>query len=112
MNITGHGFRKLMRASEPFSYVLDVVPEPQEVFRFIQQHSGNTEREMYGDYNMGAGFALYLPKEEAPKVLELVKIMGLPYEAIFAGSVEKSDERRVIIGPKDIQFTAKDLQVR
>ncbi len=112
VNITGHGLRKLMRASEPFSYVLDKIPEPQNVFRFIQKMSGNTDREMYADYNMGSGFALYLPAFEAGKIAEIVRDLNLPYEALVAGSIEKSATRRVVIGPKDVEFTADDLKVR
>jgi phosphoribosylformylglycinamidine cyclo-ligase len=112
VNITGHGWRKLMRAGEPFSYEMISIPEVQEVFRFIQKMSGNTEREMYGDYNMGAGFALILPRDEAGKVLRLVESSRLGYRALMAGMVKKHATRRVLIRPKNIEFTETDLQVR
>lgn len=64
VNITGHGWRKLMRASRDLRYVIDRVPEPQPVFRFIQEHSGNGDEEMYGNLNMGAGFAIFLPQAD------------------------------------------------
>jgi len=35
VNITGHGWRKLMRAKRDFSYIIEKVPEPQPVFKFI-----------------------------------------------------------------------------
>ncbi len=110
VNITGHGWRKLMRASQPFSYVIENVPEPHEIFRFLQEHNGFTEREMYGDYNMGAGFALFLPESEVPKLLRAMG--GVPHRVLVAGRVEESAEHRVIIRPKDIEFTAADLRVR
>jgi phosphoribosylformylglycinamidine cyclo-ligase len=54
-NITGHGWRKIMRATEEFSYVMHKVPEAPEVFRFIAEKSDNDQQEMYGNYNMGDG---------------------------------------------------------
>src|SRR5688500_5395789 len=32
VNITGHGWRKLMRAPDPFAYVIECIPAPQPVF--------------------------------------------------------------------------------
>ena len=61
INITGHGWRKLMRAPQTFSYVINRIPEPQPVFRFIQEHGPVDDREAFGNLNMGAGFALIVP---------------------------------------------------
>ena len=36
-NITGHGLRKIMRARQSYTYVLEKVFDPQEVFNFIQK---------------------------------------------------------------------------
>ena len=63
-NITGHGWRKLMRyADRDFTYRMYDVPTPQPVFDFMQKESHNDDREMYGNLNMGAGFALYVPRD-------------------------------------------------
>ena len=99
-----------MRAPQPFSYVIDHIPEPQEIFRFLQKHNGFTDRQMYGDYNMGAGFALFMPRSEGRKFFAAME--SLPYMVMQAGTVEESAERRVIIKPKDIEFTQKDLDIR
>ena len=63
VNVTGHGWRKLMRARESFAYVVDTVPVPQPVFEFIQSIGNVDDAEAYGNLNMGAGFAIYLPGE-------------------------------------------------
>jgi phosphoribosylformylglycinamidine cyclo-ligase len=108
-NITGHGWRKLMRANREFTYVMELAPKPQPVFDFIQKNSGNSLEEMYGNYNMGAGYAVYLPKEDALKAQKIAKRLGLA--SWIAGSVEKGP-RQVIIKPAGITFASHSLEVR
>jgi phosphoribosylformylglycinamidine cyclo-ligase len=109
VNITGHGWRKLMRARADFRYVVDQVPEPHEVFKFIQTQKRVSDYEMYGNFNMGAGFALFVPAEDAGKVLEVAN--KYEFRAINAGYVEKGD-KQVIIKPKNIVFEGSSLGVR
>jgi phosphoribosylformylglycinamidine cyclo-ligase len=109
VNITGHGWRKLMRATQPFSYVLEAVPEPQPEFLFMQQQAGVDDTEMYGNFNMGAGFAIYVPAAEAQKAVDLAGRQGL--KALVAGRVENGP-KQVVIKPKDITFAGDTLEVR
>ncbi len=109
VNVTGHGWRKLMRATKPFSYEIDFVPEPQAEFVMIQQHSGMTDHEMYGNYNMGVGFAVYVPAKYATKVVAIAK--GVKLKAWVAGSVVKGP-KQVIIKDKKIKFDGDSLGVR
>ena len=108
-NITGHGWRKIMRAKQEFSYVIDQLPQPQSVFDFIQQQSGNDNSEMYGNFNMGAGYAIFLPPELAEITQEIAKDNG--FNSIIAGTVENGP-KRVIIQPLGIIFESDTLQVR
>lgn len=109
VHITGHGWRKIMRATRDLTYVLDQIPEPQPEFRFIQQKAGADDREMYGNFNMGAGFALYVPPQAAQKVVTLAAANNL--RATVAGSVE-SGPKRIIIRPIDVTYTSDMLKVR
>ncbi len=109
VNITGHGWRKLMRATKEFRYVLEQIPQPQPIFDFIQKHSGSDDQEMYGNFNMGAGFAVYLPKEMAEKGLGIIKETGL--NCWLAGHLE-AGPKEIIIKPKNISFAGKSLTVR
>lgn len=109
VNITGHGWRKLMRANEEFTYRMTEVPPAHEVFNFIAEHSHNDEQEMYGNFNMGAGFAVYLPKNQAEKAQKIAR--KNTFESWVAGSVEKGP-KRVIIEPKNLTFEGKSLTVR
>ncbi len=109
VNITGHGWRKLMRATQEFKYVLTELPPVHPVFKFIQEHSKNSDEEMYGNFNMGAGFAFYVPKADAKKVIQAAKKLG--FKAWEAGKVEKG-KKSVEIKPKKITFEAESLGVR
>lgn len=108
-NITGHGWRKLMRSNANLKYVIDEMPPVHEVFDFIAEHSGNDEREMYGNYNMGAGYAVYIPAKDTAKVVEISKACGI--KAYVAGSVING-EKQLEIKPKDIIFGGESLAVR
>lgn len=108
-NITGHGWRKIMRANVEFTYVINNVPEVPEIFKFIARQSGNSEIEMYGNYNMGAGYAIYLPTKDAARAQKIATKNGL--KSWLAGRVEKGP-KRVIIEPKNIVFDAQSLNIR
>jgi phosphoribosylformylglycinamidine cyclo-ligase len=109
VNITGHGWRKLMRADKDFSYIMhDVTPVPTE-FGFMQRRASADDSEMYGNFNMGAGFAVYLPTHEAQNVVELAAALRL--KAWIAGTVEPGP-KQVVIKPKNITFASDSLEVR
>ena len=110
VNITGHGWRKLMRASEPFAYVIETVPSPQPVFEFIQSTGNVDDAEAYGNFNMGAGFAIYVPETDVPAVMDVV--LPFPFNALRAGHVEKNATKRVVITPKGLEYSADTLAVR
>jgi len=108
-NITGHGMRKVMRARPSFTYVLEKIFEPQEVFGFIQKHAKLTEFDMYHTYNMGMDYALFIPEKDVKTALQVIR--KHKFEGINAGIVEKG-KKQVVIQPKSIVFTAETLDLR
>jgi phosphoribosylformylglycinamidine cyclo-ligase len=108
-NVTGHGWRKLMRGRPSFSYVIEEVPPVQEIFSFIAEYAKNDETEMYSTYNMGAGYAVYLPHEDALKAKEIAQQNGI--DAWIAGTVTDGP-KKVVIQPKNITFAEESLEVR
>jgi phosphoribosylformylglycinamidine cyclo-ligase len=108
-NITGHGWRKLMRAEVEFSYIIREIAPVPEIFNFIAEQAGNDETEMYGNYNMGAGYAVYVPAGQAQQVVDIAAEEGL--KAWLAGSVE-AGPKQVVIEPKGITFAGDSLEVR
>lgn len=109
VNITGHGFRKLMRANKEFTYQINQLPPVLPIFDFIKQQSGNDDAQMYGNFNMGAGFAIYLPANQTEKAQEILTKNNL--KSWKAGEVQ-SGPKQVVIKPKNITFTAKTLDLR
>jgi dienelactone hydrolase len=59
-NVTGHGWRKLMRHPKALTYRITAVPPKTAVLDFMQRECQLDDHEAYGTLNMGAGFALYL----------------------------------------------------
>lgn len=110
VNITGHGWRKLMRAADPFAYVVEQIPALQPVFDFIQSVGGVDDAEAYGNLNMGAGFAVYVPEKDVAAVLDVVK--ACPFAALRAGHIEKSATKRVVVVPKGLEYSGDTLGVR
>lgn len=108
-NITGHGMRKIMRARQNVTYVIEKIFEPQELFNFIQQQAGLSEYEMYDTYNMGQDYAIFLTEKDIKKAQQIVKKNG--FESLDAGYIQKG-ERQVIIEPKNITFKGETLKVR
>lgn len=110
VNITGHGWRKLMRATESFAYVIDRIPAPHPVFSFIQEHGPVDDREAYANLNMGAGFALYVSEKDVRKILTIAQ--GLGMSALRAGVIEPSKVKRVVIRPLELEYLGSTLGVR
>lgn len=108
-NITGHGWRKLMRASTPFTYAIDVLPPVAPIFDFIAKHTGNNQRDMYSNYNMGAGYALYLPVGQAQKAMDIARKCG--FKSWLVGTIQKGP-KRVVINPINVVYEGKSLGVR
>ncbi len=108
-NITGHGWRKLLRHPAALTYRIHTIPEVTPVLRFIQEHARQDDQEAYSTLNMGAGFALYMAKEDAERTVQIAQAQGVP--AIIAGSVE-AGPKRLVIEPLGINFGDDALQLR
>jgi len=109
VNVTGHGWRKLMRSTHPFTYVVEQLPKQLPIFDFLQLHGHVDDLEAYGNLNMGAGFVLYVAEADVEKVLEVAKSLNLG--AFVGGHVEKGD-KKVVIKPKNLEYAAETLAVR
>lgn len=108
-NITGHGIRKVMRAPQDFTYIIEKVYPVSELFSFIQEQAYLSAEEMYQTYNMGQDYAIFLPAGDVEKAQKIIKENG--FESLDAGYV-KEGERQVIIKPKNIIFGAETLDLR
>jgi len=108
-NITGHGWRKLLRHPAAHTYRIHSVPEVTPVLKFIQQHAHQDDKEAYSTLNMGAGFALFVRAEDAQRTVDVARAQGVP--AIVAGQIEVGP-KRLVIEPLNIEFGDDALQLR
>ncbi|MBN1976461.1 MAG: phosphoribosylformylglycinamidine cyclo-ligase, partial [Anaerolineae bacterium] len=108
-NITGHGWRKLMRHPGAFTYRITRVPPVPPALQFMAEQANLDASDAYGSLNMGAGFAVFVPEEDAAKAIEISERLGT--EAYHAGTVEEGD-KQVVIEPLGIVFEEKSLDLR
>jgi phosphoribosylformylglycinamidine cyclo-ligase len=108
-NITGHGWRKLLRHPGAFSYRIEQVPEVPPVLTFIQRQASLNDRQAYSTFNMGAGFALFVAADDAARTVQVAQ--GLGVGALLAGAVHEG-RKELTIGPLSLRFGADDLQLR
>ncbi|MFN3629021.1 MAG: AIR synthase-related protein [Casimicrobiaceae bacterium] len=109
INITGHGWRKLLRHPGAFTYVIDTVPPVPTELAFLAREAGLNATEAYGTFNMGAGFALFVSSADAARAARVAESEGVA--AWVAGSVE-AGPKRVVIRPLGLGFEADALQLR
>ncbi|KQY88603.1 AIR synthase-related protein [Pelomonas sp. Root1444] len=108
-NITGHGWRKLLRHPSALTYRIHTVPPTTPVLAFIQKEAGQDDREAYSTLNMGAGFAIFVKAEDAERTAQVARDCGV--EAWVAGTVE-AGEKQLLIEPLGIRFSEDDLALR
>ena len=108
-NITGHGWRKLLRHPSTLTYRIHTLPPVPAVLRFIQTHTQQDDREAYSTLNMGAGFALFVAADDAQRCVDVAQAQGIG--ARIAGVVE-AGPKRLLIEPLDIVFGDDALQLR
>lgn len=108
-NITGHGLRKIMRGKPQFTYEIEKIFEPHELFSVIQKHAGLTDYEMYETFNMGQDYALFVSSKDVLKTLEIIK--NHKFKGMDAGVVQKG-KKQVKIIPKNIIFDSSSLDLR
>jgi len=108
-NITGHGWRKLLRHPGQFTYRIHTVPPVTPVLKFMQQHAKQDDREAYSTLNMGAGFAIFVPAADAQRTVDVAKAQGV--DAWVAGQIE-AGPKQLLIDPLGLQFGDDSLQLR
>jgi phosphoribosylformylglycinamidine cyclo-ligase len=98
VNITSDGFLNLTRVSKPVSFIIENLPEPQPIFNLIQRCGNITDEEMFYVFNMGIGFCVVLPSEDADKAIKIAKKYNV--EGFKIGYIVEDNERSVDIKPK------------
>jgi phosphoribosylformylglycinamidine cyclo-ligase len=108
-NITGHGWRKLLRHPSALTYRIQTVPPVPPVLKFIQRHAEQDDTEAYSTLNMGAGFAIFVNPADAQRTVDIARSLGI--DAWAAGTVE-AGPKRLLIEPLGIEYGEDALQLR
>ncbi|MFH1055098.1 MAG: phosphoribosylformylglycinamidine cyclo-ligase [Candidatus Altiarchaeota archaeon] len=98
-HITGGGFLNLCRLTK-HGFKLDGMPEPQMIFKKIQELGKVSDEEMYRTFNMGVGFCIMVSSKDA--------------EEIVAKYGEKYDLRKVgsVVEKPGVTIIRKDVEIR
>jgi phosphoribosylformylglycinamidine cyclo-ligase len=108
-NITGHGWRKLMRHPGSFTYRIAALPPVPPVLKFMVDAGHIDLHEAYGSLNMGAGFALFMPEAAVSEAVKIAGHQGI--QAMKAGRVE-AGPKQVRIDPLGICYEGESLKLR
>lgn len=109
VNVTGHGWRKLLRHTSGLTYRIHTVPPVPPVLAFMQREAKLDNTEAYGTLNMGAGFAFFVKPEHAAQTVAIAQACGI--EAWVAGHVE-AGPKQVLIEPIGVTYGTADLKLR
>ena len=99
-HITGSGFYNIPRINQKFSYVIENIPQPPEIYSLLKSRSGLDDKELYSTFNMGIGFVVACKKGKADEVISLCK--KYKETALKIGYVKRG-KGEVIVKP--LQFT-------
>jgi len=98
-HITGGGLRNLVRLKRSVAFRIAEPLEPPPIFRELQSLGAIEDREMYETFNMGMGFAVVAPEDEAKDV---VRALRPDVEAKVVGEVARG--RGVVQEPLDLRW--------
>jgi phosphoribosylformylglycinamidine cyclo-ligase len=103
VNITGDGFFNLTRIRPSVSFELRDLPQPQPIFKVIQEAGGVPDSEMYRVFNMGIGFCIIAPQDPAivSDIHSVIRSHG--GESYEIGRVFEDDRRLVNITDKNLR---------
>ncbi len=108
VNITGHGWRKLMRPTQAFRYQIHTIPPVPIILQFLQKQLKLSDQEAYATFNMGIGFCVYIPKQFSKQVIKIAKEHN--FAAWELGTI--SAAKAIEIDSLHVTYNQSDLQIR
>jgi phosphoribosylformylglycinamidine cyclo-ligase len=109
VHVTGHGWRKLMRAQRELTYVIERLPPVPPVLQFLKDAARLSDAEAYSTFNMGAGFVFFVPSAQVEAAQKAARLAG--FELLQAGTVENGP-KQVVLRPLNLTFQGKSLNIR
>jgi phosphoribosylformylglycinamidine cyclo-ligase len=68
--MTGGGLRNLLRLKKSIGFEIDNPMKPNRVFDALQELGSVEDKEMYQTFNMGMGYCMVVPEDEASAVVK------------------------------------------
>ena len=109
VHVTGHGVRKLMRATQALTYVVEALPAIPPVLALLSEAAQLSAEEAYGTFNMGIGFAFFVPESGAALAAQVAAARGTP---LLRGGHVEAGPRRVILRPLGLDYASDSLSIR
>lgn len=112
INMTGHGWRKIMRLEADLEYIVETPPATMPpVFDFLLETGLIERREAYATFNMGVGFVVIVSPEDSASAVRIAQETGL--SAWIGGKVAASPGgKRVSIPALDLSFGGETMSIR
>jgi phosphoribosylformylglycinamidine cyclo-ligase len=104
LHITGDGLLNLRRIQAEMGFIIEHLPEPQPIFRLIQERGRVSDAEMYQVFNMGIGFCLVTAPAAAEHVQSIARQHGVI--AFALGCAVADAQRRIWLQPKRLVSAA------
>ena len=76
IHVTSDGFLNLARVKSNVGFVIDKLPTMYPIFYLIMKIGNVPMREMFSLFNMGIGFCIVVPQDDAARVLSIVESHG------------------------------------
>ncbi|MBN2776681.1 MAG: phosphoribosylformylglycinamidine cyclo-ligase [Bacteroidales bacterium] len=102
IHCSGGAQTKILNFIDNLHVVKDNMFSIPPLFKIIQEQSGTSWKEMYKVFNMGHRMELYLPKDIAPKIIEISKSFGV--DAQIIGYCEASNKKKLTIVSEKGEF--------
>ena len=99
-HMTSDGFLNLLRVRTDTGFALDYLPEPDPVFRVIQEGGRLADEEMFLVFNMGIGFGVVTPEKDADAVGAIARRHG--FEAWVLGRAASDLPGKVVVEPRHL----------
>ncbi len=96
-HITGDGLFNLTRFKKEVGFFIDFMPDAPPIFNLIQKCGKISQAEMYKVFNMGIGFCIIVPYEQARLAVSLGQELGV--EAFVMGSAVEDKQRKIVVYP-------------
>ncbi len=88
-NVTGGGFRNLLRLKKGVCFSVEELPKAPGIFSFVSELGSVTDEEMYQTFNMGVGFVIVAGKGEGDAICRTLRKHGKRAQVI--GRIEEGE---------------------